>query len=248
MSNSSCNALDTFYVLAINAGFVTFVMFLFISLLKMDYRIGSGYLLGVFYYYSIIGHLLVPNIVTQPLMIVVAVLKMLTQLNPHVLGYIPLCFPGDISIVIQYVMVYLNPCIVATVVLLVVKIAERFPRLLKFNDSTPIRAICLLITASFATLTEISFNIISRVFLEGVNETRVNIQPSLSYFDTTQHLPYFVLAVIILGLLIVPFTFLLLFAPLLMRFFNLTRIKPFLDEFQGCYKDRFRWIVADGYN
>ena len=37
---------------------------------------------------------------------------------------------------------------------------------------------------------------------------------------------------------------LLLLEPVLSKKINFSKIKPLLDQFQGCYKDRYRWFAA----
>ena len=44
--------------------------------------------------------------------------------------------------------------------------------------------------------------------------------------------------------IIIGLPFIILFQPLLNRKMNLTRIKPLLDQFQGCFKDQYRWFAA----
>ena len=58
------------------------------------------------------------------------------------------------------------------------------------------------------------------------------------------HLPLFVISICFILFAILPFTLLLFLAPFLVRCINVSRIKPFLDEFQGCYKDKFRWMAS----
>ena len=60
-------------------------------------------------------------------------------------------------------------------------------------------------------------------------------------FFSLEHLPVIILALIVLVVVIAPLLIILLFSPLLSRVINLTKIKPFLDEFQSCYKDNCRW-------
>ena len=128
--------------------------------------------------------------------------------------------------------------------LIIIRLSKCCPRVVTFGDSTPVRAICLLIISSFATLTEISFSNISPVTLEGINETRVNIQPSVKFLDPAKHLVSFVISICFILFAILPFALLLFLAPFLVRCINMNRIKPFLDEFQGCYKDKFRWMAG----
>ena len=143
-----------------------------------------------------------------------------------------------------YSLLYLNPFTVDVSVFAFLLIFKYCRRYIKFNDSTPIRAICLLMLCSFTTLTETSFAILMPTVFKGVDEFFVNIQPSTPYLDPKDHLLWFLIASIVMVFLIIPVTLLLLLAPFLSRFTNLTKVKPFLDEFQSCYKDRYRWMAS----
>lgn len=143
-----------------------------------------------------------------------------------------------------YSLLYLNPFTVDVSVFAFLLIFKYCRRYIKFNDSTPIRAICLLMLCSFTTLTETSFAILMPTVFKGVDEFFVNIQPSTPYLDPKDHLLWFLIASIVMVFLIIPVTLLLLLAPFLSRFTNLTKVKPFLDEFQSCCKDRYRWMAS----
>ena len=64
------------------------------------------------------------------------------------------------------------------------------------------------------------------------------------YLGTAVHIVLWIIAVLCIVFVSIAFTVFLLCAPLIMRKFSLTRIKPFLDEFQGLYKDEYRWMAG----
>ena len=71
----------------------------------------------------------------------------------------------------------------------------------------------------------------------------MSIQPSVVYFSG-EHIYLFLIASLVMAVFVIPFTLFLFLAPYLIRVCNLVRIKPFLDEFQGCYKDQYRWMAG----
>ena len=154
-----------------------------------------------------------------------------------------MCFAEDLNPLELQVILYFNPLLIAILIVLVLVLSRYCSVLVQFQDNTPVKAICLLLLLSFTAMTTTSFNIINPTYINGLNDTFVFIQPTTSYFDA-KHLPWFVLAVFVLVVLVLPFTLFLLVSPVLVRCFNLTRVKPFLDEFQSCYKDRFRFMAA----
>ena len=77
---------------------------------------------------------------------------------------------------------------------------------------------------------------------QNISTLYVSIEPTITYFHPTQHLPYAIVAIMVELLFVIPFVTLLVLYPFLLRFkrLNLTRLKPILDEYQSCYKDKFR--------
>ena len=71
----------------------------------------------------------------------------------------------------------------------------------------------------------------------------VSVQPDFKYFSP-EHLPIAIPALLVLLMVITPLVCVLLLSPDLTKVINLYRIKPFLDEFQSCYQDRYRWYSA----
>ena len=69
------------------------------------------------------------------------------------------------------------------------------------------------------------------------------LSPDIEYFHG-RHLVYGILAVLVTTVIAIGLPFLLLFEPFLNRKINFVRIKPLLDQFQGCYRDRFRCFAA----
>ena len=232
----------------LNVVFLIVTMTAIILLLKFDYKLSSGYIFCFVYYFSIVGHLLPSNVVGITLLGFVSIFESVTQLNPQFLGFVPICFSKNLTALQQQVFLYFNPFIISIFVLAVIgffKYCSKCSKYITFKDNTLIKAICLLLLLSFTALTETSFNILNPVAFEGIaSKFYVNIQPSTEYFNAKDHLPWFIIAILVEFLLVIPFTVLLLIAPLLTRCCNLNKIKPFLDEFQGCYKDNFRWMAG----
>ena len=224
--------------------FLVIIICLLILFLKLDYQISTGYMFAFIYYFSIVEYFLPANIhSSQPLLILVSVFESITQLNPQFLAYVPLCVP-NLSALWHQALLYLNPLVSSIIVIIFILIAKVCSRYIRFSDSTPVRAICLLLLLSFTAFNESSISILAYVKFSGLDDYFVAIQPSTMYFQY-EHLGLFIVAVAIEMFLIIPFTLFLFLSPFLVRCINFpNKLKPFLDEFQGCYKDNFRWMAA----
>ena len=226
---------------------VLFEVMLVIALviaLKLGYGTNSAYVYGFVYYYSILRTLL-PAVRTSSssLPLVISIFESVTQLNPKFLGYVDICFPTEMTILDHEVLQYINPILITLIVLGLVFLSRYCSRYVNFRDNTPVRAICLLILLSFTSLGLTSYRILNPVTFVGTNKTYVSLQPSVVYFSG-EHIYLFLIASLVMAVFVIPFTLLLFLAPYLMRMCNLVKIKPFLDEFQGCYKDRYRWMAG----
>jgi hypothetical protein len=242
VDDASCSHGQSLIPLLLNLIFIVITFVVIILVLKLDYKLNSGHIYCYVYYFSIIDHLLPST--ADNLLILVSVLESITQLNPQFLGFIPICFWQNLTALEQQMFLYVNPLVISILVLSIILLSKCCCSKQIFKDNTVVKAICLLLLLSFTSLTESSLNIFTGISFTGINKAFVYIQPSTEYLDPAEHLPWFLIATVVLIGFIIPFTLLLLFAPLIARWINLNKIKPFLDEFQSCYKDKFRWMAG----
>ena len=76
-----------------------------------------------------------------------------------------------------------------------------------------------------------------------VDKTYTYLSPNIEYFHG-QHLVYGIIAILFTIAIVIGLPFLLLFEPFLNREINFVKIKPLFDQFQGCYKDKYRCFAA----
>ena len=106
-----------------------------------------------------------------------------------------------------------------------------------------IRVICLLLLLSYTSIATNSLLLIRSLKFRDVNETYTYLSPDLEYFHG-RHLLYFIVAVICVIAVVIGFPLILLLEPFLNWKINFIRIKPLLDQFQGCFKDQYRWFAS----
>ena len=124
---------------------------------------------------------------------------------------------------------------VAVVLLLTVYLARRSPKLVGRIQQSLLQAMCLLMFVLFWSLASTAISVITPVYLSGVEGAKVHLQPDLPYLSGG-HIPLWIISVMIL-LILYSIVFVLTFS----HFLNLHRLKPVLDEFQSCYRDRYHW-------
>jgi len=74
---------------------------------------------------------------------------------------------------------------------------------------------------------------------DGIDKVYTYLSPDIKYFDG-HHLAYGIVALLCTVTIVIGLPLLLTLEPFLNHKINFIKIKPLLDQFQGCYKDKFR--------
>ena len=248
VASSTCEWWQPYLVLVITLVFQLMIAMALMIVVRFKIAAGSGFLYGPMLFLAIISHLPLdtdPNLFILRTFILVITAVPLLNLEPF--GLIPWCFFHPFTKIYNYSLRYLGPITVLLVIGFATLKARWCPRtLLKWQNSR-LRALCILMLLSFWSLADITmnitFNILTSTRLIHNNDVVVSVvalEPNLKYFSL-KHIPIVILALLVLLIVIIPLLVVLLISPALSRVINLTRIKPFLDEFQSCYRDSCRW-------
>ena len=211
----------------------------------MHFQVNIGYFYAITYFYSMLdiffeqtlhpsNHAFLYNLV--------AVMSGVVKLIPRLMG--GLCFVEGLSGIDQEIMHYIHPLAVWLVIIIITILARFSHRLSAFLSRGIIHVICLLILLSFtsgASLTSLS--IMHGFSYTDVKGLYVYVSPDIRYFQG-RHLFYSIVAYTFVILIVIGLPLILLSEPFLNRKINFTKIKPLLDQFQGCYKDRLRWFAS----
>ena len=212
------------------------------GLMYFKSQISLGYLYGLIYYYSIIRILLDNNpYYSDAVFQFASVLSSFAQLTPQFLG--KLCFVKGLSGIDQLFIHYSHAVAVTLLLLLIVVAAKLSTRITLFVSHCIIRVICLLILLSYTSIASTSLQLLQPLRFTDVEEWYTYSSPSIQYFHG-RHAAYGIVAALCELVIVVGLPLLLLLEPFLNKKINFIRIKPLLDQFQGCYKDKYRWFAA----
>ena len=212
------------------------------SLMYFNFQISSGYVYGIIYYYSMVGILLDNNpYISYSASQFVSILSSFAQLSPQFLG--KLCFVTGLSGIDQLFIHYSHAVAVSILTLVIVLAARCSMRITVLVSRCIIRVICLLLLLSYTSLTSTSLQLLRPLKFTDVNEVYTYASPHIEYFHR-RHVIYGIVAVICELVVGIGLPLLLLLEPLLSRKINFIKIKPLLDQFRGCYKDKYRWFAA----
>ena len=244
------------YIIAVLLGtlmyWVLLIVFVFtliwLIINRLDYCDGIGYLYGFIYYYSVADILLgqIFNF-SNGLSTLVSILSIAFKLNPG-FDLFQFCFVEGMQRIDQFFINYIHSTAILLFLLLLVLFARtRYAgRLTLLTENIIIPVICLILTIAYTSIADTSLQLLQYINFVGVDGTYIYLSPSIRYF-TGRHIVYFLIA-LVYELVIVGGLPLLL---IMSRWTNKVNLifmridmKPIFDQFQGCYKDNYRWFAA----
>ena len=242
ISVDQCGAGWTVLVITLTCLYWIAVVAGVFALMYFKFQISLGHLYGLIYYYSIIRILLdsYPYLSGGVLQFA-SVLSSFAQLTPQFLG--KLCFVKGLSGIDQLFIHYSHAVGVSLLLLLIVVAARWSTRVTLFVSRCIIRVICLLILLSYTSIVSTSLQLLQPMRCTDVKEWYAYTSPNIQYFHR-RHAVYGVVAIIYELVIGIGLPLLLLLQPFLNRKISFIRIKPLLDQFQACYKDKYRWFAA----
>ena len=213
----------------------------------MHFQVNIGYFYAITYFYSMLDIFFEQTLDPSDhayafLYTLVAVLSGLAKLTPRFIG--ELCFVEGLSGIDQQIIHFIHPIAIWLVIMMITLLARFSHRLSAFLSRGIIHVICLLILLSFTSgASSTSLSIMHGFSYTDINVLYVQVSPDIRYFQG-RHLFYSIVAYMFVLLIVIGLPLVLLSEPFLNRKINFTKIKPLLDQFQGCYKDKFRWFAS----
>ena len=208
----------------------------------MYFKVGIGYLYSVTFYYSVLDILfgqILQN--SKTLHDFVIILSSFARLTPQFLGQF--CLVKGLSGIDQQFIHYAHPLAVVLLLLLLSMLTRFSPRLSLFVSKAVIHIICFLLLLSYTSISSTSLLLIKPLTFTGVDKVYTYPSPNLEYFHG-RHLMYGLVAILFGLAITIGLPLLLALEPFLNHKINFTRLKPILDQFQVCYKDKYRSFAS----
>ena len=208
----------------------------------MYYKVGIGYLYSITYYYSIVDIILSQVLYSSgALQLTVSIMSSFSKIIPQFLG--ELCLARGISGIDQQFIHYIHPSAVI-VILVVITLLARFSRIISTIISRRIiHVICLLLLLSYTSIASTSLLLMRSLTFHNIDKVYTYLSPDIEYFHG-RHSAYGIVALLYTVFLVIGLPLLLTLEPFLNHKINFTKIKPLLDQFQGCYKDEYRCFAG----
>ena len=236
----NCTAGHT--VLVILLSIIYWVVMVTLVFGIMYYKVEIGYLYGITYYYSIVDILLSQNLyASKGLYLTVIILSSFSKIIPQFLG--ELCLSTGLSGIDQQFIHYIHPTAVV-VILGIISLSARISRRVSGIISRGIiHVICLLLLLSYTSVTSTSLLLMRSLSFHEIDKVYTYLSPDIEYFHG-RHLVYGIVALLCTVSIAIGLPLLLTLEPFLNHKINFTKIKPLLDQFQGCYKDKYRHFAG----
>ena len=231
----SCSVSQT--VLVIMLTVIYWILMVILLFAMMYYRVEIGYLYSITYYYSIVDILLSQNLqASSGLYLMVNIMSSFSKITPQFLG--ELCLTSGMSGIDQQFIHYIHPS-AALVTFVVIRLLARKSQIgLAVISRGIIRVICLLLLLSYTSIVSTSLLLIRTLKFRGIDKVYTYLSPDVEYFHG-RHLAYAIIALLCTITIVIGLPLLLIVKPFINHKIKFKRIKPLLDQFQGCYKDKF---------
>ena len=208
----------------------------------MYFKVSLGSLYAIAYYYSVVDILLSRVLfISNGLYTTVAIMSSLAKLTPQFLGQ--LCLVKNMSGIDQQFIHYVHPVVVFLILVMVSRLARRSRKVSSFVSKGVIPFICFLLLLSYTSVASTSLLLMRPLKFVGIDKVYTYLSPDIEYFHG-HHLAYGIVALIFTITIVIGFPLLLLLEPFLNSKINFVKIKPLLDQFQGCYKDKYRYFAG----
>ena len=208
----------------------------------MHAKVTIGSLYAIIYYYSVVDILLRQALFnSNGLYTTVSIMSSLAKLTPQFLGQ--LCLVRNMSGIDQQFIHYIHPVAVSLILVIISMLARRSHRFSSFISRAIIQFICFLLLVSYTSVATTSLLLMRSLTFVDVDKVYTYLSPDIEYLHG-RHLAYVMVAAIFTIVIVIGLPLLLLSEPLLNSKINFVRMKPLLDQFQCCYKDKYRCFAA----
>ena len=237
----SCTAGQTILVILLTVTY--WIVMVTLVFAMMYYKVPIGYLYSITYYYSIADILLSRNLqeFTCRLYLTVSIMSSFSKITPQFLGQ--LCLITGMSGIDQQFIHYIHPTAVILILVIISLSARSSRRISAIISRGIIRVICLLLLLSYTSIASTSLLLLRSLSFHEIDKFYTYLSPDIEYFHG-RHLAYGIVALLCTVTIVLGLPLLLILEPFLNHKINFVKIKPLLDQFQGCYKDRYRCFAG----
>ena len=163
------------------------------------------------------------------------------KIIPQFLG--KFCFIPNMNGADQQFIHYIHPIAISVFLTIVTVLARRSHKFSFFISKGIIHITCCLLLLSYTSFATTSLLLMRPLIFRDVDKVYTYVSPDVEYFHG-RHLVYAIVALLFTTVIVIGLPLLLALEPFFNSKINFVKIKPLLDQFQGCYKDKYRCFAA----
>ena len=240
VEENKCRIGQTIFVITLSLLYWIIIVVTVFTIMYFKATIGSLY--GIIYYYSIMDILLGQVLfISKGLYTTVSIMSSLAKLIPQFLGQ--LCLIRSMSGIDQQFIHFVHPVAISFILIMISTLARRSRRVSTFISRGIIPFICFILLQSYTSVATTSLLLMQSLTFMDIDKVYTYLSPDIEYFHG-RHLAYVIVAVLFTIVIVIGFPLLLLLEPFLNSKINFIKIKPLLDQFQYCYKDKYRYFAG----
>ena len=229
-------------VLVISLSLLYWIVVIVTVFIIMHAKVTIGSLYAIIYYYSVVDILLRQALFnSNGLYTTVSIMSSLAKLTTKFLGQ--LCLVRNMSGIDQQFIHYLHPVAVSLILVIISMLARRSRRFSSFISRAIIHFICFLLLLSYTSVATTSLLLMRSLTFVDIDKVYTYLSPDIEYLHG-RHLAYVIVVLIFTIVIVIGLPLLLLSEPLLNSKINFVRMKPLLDQFKCCYKDKYHCFAA----
>ena len=241
---NSCSAGMTALIIISSLLYWIIMVAVIVLLMHFNFQVGSGYIYGIVYFYSVVDILLEDNLYLSNYGVFrfVTILSSFAKLTPQFLGTI--CFVDDDEWggIDQQFFHYIHPVIVILILMLLTLAAKYSLKLSNLIRRGIIRAICLVLLLAYTSVASTSLALLRPLIFQDLDGVYTYASPHKRYFEG-RHIFYGCTALICI-FIVIGFPLVLIMEPFISYKIDFSRIRPLLDQYQGCFRDNRRVFAA----
>ena len=239
---NNCTPGMTALVVILTVLYWIVIIMMAFGLMYFNINLSLGYLYGILFYYSIVDILLGSNLyISVGVFQLTTILSSFAKLTPQFLG--KLCFVQGLSGIDQQFIHYAHVLAVFLLTALIVIAARWSMKFASIVSHCIKRVIGLLLLLAYTSLASTSFQLLRPLYYDDIDDAYAYLSPSNKYFGG-RHAIYGLIAWVCGLFVVIGFPLVLFLEPFLRSKVTCGKIKPLLDQFQGCYKDQYHYFAA----
>ena len=153
------------------------------------------------------------------------------------------CLTTRMSGIDQQFIHYIHSSAIITILITISLVAGKFQRFSAIIMRGKFRVISILFLLSYTSIVSTSLLLMQSLTFHGIDKVYTYLSPDIEYFHG-RHLVYGILALLCIVIIGIGLPLLLIVEPFLKHKINFLRIKPILDQFQGCYRDKYHCFAG----